>query len=165
MYLQMHIYMCLNFFKLVLSWLNYKPFIFNLWNSVLPNPSVNNSPIRSHNLWLFRSTVDSIFRTITAFCAYPEDGFFFPQLRIWTAKWHFSTDLHLCLHLLFYENNLICCLFLEIFPSWCVSLFSFLLSSCIVLFLLITGQTVHAVGSSYKLIFLTDIPWHWITFC
>lgn len=81
MYLQMHIYMCLNFFKLVLSWLNCKTFIFNLWNSVLPNPSVNNSPIRSHNLWLFRSTVDSIFRTITAFCAYPENVFFFHSLE------------------------------------------------------------------------------------
>lgn len=92
----MYIYMCLHLFKFVLSWLDCKPFIFRLWNLVSPNPSVNNSPVRSHNLWLFRSTVDSIFRTITAFCAYPENVFFFPQLSVWTAKWQIFLQICIC---------------------------------------------------------------------
>lgn len=54
--------------------------------------------------------MDSIFRTITTFCAYPESFFFFHSLVLEQQSDSFFYRLYLCLHLLFYENNLICCL-------------------------------------------------------
>lgn len=106
------VYICLNLFKFGLSSLNCKPFIFSLWNSVLPNPSVNNFPVSSHSLWLFKSTVDSIFRTITAFCAYPENGLYFPHSSVLDQQSdRFFYRFAYVSSLTFCENNVICCLF------------------------------------------------------
>lgn len=168
-----NVYICLNLFKFGLSSLNCKPFIFSLWNSVLPNPSVNNFPVSSHSLWLFKSTVDSIFRTITAFCAYPENGLYFPHSFVLEQQSdRFFYRFAYVSSLTFCENNVICCLFKSSsflkhfqFPTD-MSESPFYPSSfpASLFFLLITGQTVHAVDSCYKLIFLVDVPWHWIMF-
>lgn len=154
------------------DWTVCKLFVFKLWISVLLNPSVNNFPALIFDYLILQKTVSLEQSLLPVLSLKFLFWFGFPlQLIVWTAKvteLDFSTDMHLYFNLTVYESNLICCFLkssslLKYFqfpadvPKFLFSPSSFPVSSVFI----IIGQTVHAVGSSYK----PQICWFfWLTY-